>query len=70
MPASTVLRSSATCWNAPVTTMLSRTLTLATVATLLLGPACGGSDTPTAGEDKALAGRIVLTSADLPGGTV
>ena len=53
-----------------MTTMLSRTLTLATVATLLLGPACGGSDTPTAGEDKALAGRIVLTSADLPGGTV
>ena len=50
-----------------MTTLLTRTLALAAAALLLLGPACGGSDTPTEAEDEAAAARMVLTSADLPG---
>ena len=46
-----------------------RTLTLAVAAALLSASACGGSEAPTAAEDKAMAERIVLTSADLPGFT-
>ena len=46
-----------------------RGLTLAVVAALLC-VACGGADTPTAAEDKAMAERIVLTAADLPGFTM
>jgi hypothetical protein len=47
-----------------------RTLTTALMAALLSASACGGSDTPTEAEDKAMAERIVLTSADLPGFTM
>lgn len=54
-----------------MTRLLSRTFALAAVATLLSGAACGGSDTSTststADADRAMAQRIVLTSADLPG---
>ena len=46
-----------------------RTVIVAIVAALL-GAACGGADTPTAAEDKAMAERIVLTAADLPGFTM
>lgn len=48
---------------------LKRTLALVATAALLSAPACGGSEAPTAAEDKAMAERIVLTSADLPGFT-
>jgi hypothetical protein len=48
---------------------LKRTLTRVVAAALLSASACGGSEAPTAAEDKAMAERIVLTSADLPGFT-
>lgn len=42
---------------------------LIVVALLALVPACGGSEKPSAAEDKALAQKIVLKEADLPGYT-
>ncbi|MDQ6797488.1 MAG: hypothetical protein M3011_05595 [Actinomycetota bacterium] len=48
----------------------TRMLAFVAATTLVTGAACGGgSDTPTAADDKATAERIVLTSADLPGFT-
>ena len=50
-------------------TAMKRALTLVLAAALLSASACGGSEAPTAAEDKAMAERVVLTSTDLPGFT-